>query len=617
MKKLIILFVTMLPFISAAQSDIYADYGFINRIEPYTATVITVSDDIICLEGLTLAAADSVRSGTIEWDGSNFRGYDGAAWNNFGYLSGSGANTQLVYWTGASSVSGTSEMVHDGSSLIITDAANGPLRIRRDEGTNGFGVGILFGLKDDADAWNTYGQIDAIIVDNTAASEDGKLRFNASEAGVITVKLGEWGHVNGLVLDQDQMYIKSTSDLKISTDGTLAIFENIVNNGDIELRGFSASAGVHAFYFDGSTNRVGIRNSTPTVAFDVTGDAFFSGYVETDEYLDFPTTLSADTGVIKQNGVRFIHSYNSTNIFVGTSSGNFTTTGTYNVGLGQYSLTSLTSGGSNFGLGYNGLNKTTSGAQNVGIGRNGLYSNTIGDNNIGIGYQVGFYNQEGSNNVLIGVQAGRGTSNHNKSGNIFIGHQAGYNETGDNKLYIENSDSGTPLIHGDFAADTLRINGDLKTSGTITEGTPTRLGAYIKEDSTLITTVVADTWKFLGGGANSKFTNIYATADIGFVGDTLQYTGTPAIYVHIEYGGNVKCNTASETVHITIFINDTQAEQFLGATFCKTQDEEYPIAGISNIVQVSTNDKIKIMIKSDSGTTITNDHFSITAHKIQ
>lgn len=165
--------------------------------------------------------------------------------------------------------------------------------------------------------------------------------------------------------------------------------------------------------------------------------------------------------------------------------------------------------------------------------------------------------------------------------------------------------------------DNLYIAGDLTVAGTITEGTPTRLAAYIKEDSTLATTVLTDTWTFLGAGDNSKFTNIYPTSDAGFIGDTLRYIGTPTIYLYIEYGGNVKCNTAGETVHITIFINDTEAEQFRGATFCKTQDEQYPIAGISNIVQVSTNDKIKIMIKSDSGTTITNDHFSIAAHKIQ
>jgi hypothetical protein len=54
-----------------------------------------------------------------------------------------------------------------------------------------------------------------------------------------------------------------------------------------------------------------------------------------------------------------------------------------------------------------------------------------------------------------------GTSLHNKSGNVFLGYLAGFYETGDNKLYVENSGSSTPLIWGDFTNDILRINGTL------------------------------------------------------------------------------------------------------------------------------------------------------------
>jgi hypothetical protein len=54
-----------------------------------------------------------------------------------------------------------------------------------------------------------------------------------------------------------------------------------------------------------------------------------------------------------------------------------------------------------------------------------------------------------------------GTALNNKSGNIFLGFKAGYNETGDNKLYIENSNSATPLIYGEFDNDILTVNGKL------------------------------------------------------------------------------------------------------------------------------------------------------------
>ncbi|MCD4735751.1 MAG: fibrobacter succinogenes major paralogous domain-containing protein, partial [Bacteroidales bacterium] len=82
-----------------------------------------------------------------------------------------------------------------------------------------------------------------------------------------------------------------------------------------------------------------------------------------------------------------------------------------------------------------------------------------------IGVHANKYNEEGSNNTIIGYLAGGKTQFHNKFGNVFLGYQAGYNDTTDNKLYIENSNSSTPLIWGDFANDTVRINGDFQVTG--------------------------------------------------------------------------------------------------------------------------------------------------------
>ena len=59
---------------------------------------------------------------------------------------------------------------------------------------------------------------------------------------------------------------------------------------------------------------------------------------------------------------------------------------------------------------------------------------------------------------MIGYQAGTGSAPHNKSGNVFIGYQAGYYEHGSDKLYIDNSTTSTPLIHGDFALNRVGIN---------------------------------------------------------------------------------------------------------------------------------------------------------------
>ena len=72
----------------------------------------------------------------------------------------------------------------------------------------------------------------------------------------------------------------------------------------------------------------------------------------------------------------------------------------------------------------------------------------------------------GANNLALGV--GAGYNNISGSNNIFIGNGAGANETGSNFLYIDNSNTSTPLIKGDFENDTLTVNGSMTVTGALT-----------------------------------------------------------------------------------------------------------------------------------------------------
>ena len=76
-----------------------------------------------------------------------------------------------------------------------------------------------------------------------------------------------------------------------------------------------------------------------------------------------------------------------------------------------------------------------------------------------LGYASGTQLTTGGYNVIIGYNAG--SSLASGTGNIFIGKQAGGQETGSYKLYIDNSNSTTPLIWGDFANDLLRFYGNV------------------------------------------------------------------------------------------------------------------------------------------------------------
>ena len=189
-------------------------------------------------------------------------------------------------------------------------------------------------------------------------------------------------------------------------------------------------------------------------------------------------------------------------------------TGQYNTAVGYQSMLDLTSGGSNSVFGVSAGENIKSGGNNTLIGRNSGYSISVksnntcvgaesmsrgsgtgntclgymtmsnatnsGDYNICIGYQAGLNVTTASRNLLMGYQSGLNLITGND--NIFLGNSSGYNETGSNKLYIENSiaDSNNALIFGNFATDALTINGDLTVTGYLKSGT----GSIADNDST-------------------------------------------------------------------------------------------------------------------------------------
>ncbi len=149
-------------------------------------------------------------------------------------------------------------------------------------------------------------------------------------------------------------------------------------------------------------------------------------------------------------------------IFLGSSAGtNDDGSDNNNVALGISALKANTTGSYNSAIGWHALLFNTTGNNNVALGSGVLGQNTTGIRNVAIGNGANFWRQGGSYNTIIGYEAGSGIYLNNKSGNVFLGYQAGYNETGDNKLYIENSNSSTPLIYGEFDTDLLRVNGTL------------------------------------------------------------------------------------------------------------------------------------------------------------
>ena len=160
--------------------------------------------------------------------------------------------------------------------------------------------------------------------------------------------------------------------------------------------------------------------------------------------INIPATTST-AGQITQASTRIFHTYGTNNIFLGSSSGNFTTTGVGgNCGIGNLTLNLLQGGLRNMAIGSTALQKVTSGNDNIGIGEasgNSITSgsaNTFvgssaaanmvsGSNNAVIGFQSMFV-ASGSSNVAVGVYSGYSVSSG--SSNVLLGMHAGRAELG-------------------------------------------------------------------------------------------------------------------------------------------------------------------------------------------
>jgi hypothetical protein len=162
------------------------------------------------------------------------------------------------------------------------------------------------------------------------------------------------------------------------------------------------------------------------------------------------------------------------NSFFGSSAGYSNTSGFDNTFIGYRAGYSNTTGDANTFIGIAAGTNNSTGVYNTLLGYYAGRSNTIGCNNTILGYNAGFYNTSGSGNIFVGWQAGgsnttgygntiigaeAGSNNISGINNVFLGHYAGYDETGSNKLYIDNSNISSPLIYGDFSTDKLGING--------------------------------------------------------------------------------------------------------------------------------------------------------------
>jgi len=331
------------------------------------------------------------------------------------------------------------------------------------------------------------------------------------------------------------------------------------------------------------------------------------------------------------------NSTGTANTAVGFLSLYFNTTGSSNTASGYHSLYSNTTGHNNTATGLRSLYSNTTGLANTTYGYQSLYANTIGGSNNALGWRALYSNTTGNYNSALGSNSldsnttgnyntalgnGSGGNNITGSSNVFIGYLSGLNETGSNKLYIENSsaNSSTALIYGEFDTNILRINGKLQIgnpSGTgysfpTTDGTTNQVITTNGSGQLLFTDASGDADWYESGGTppNSISDNIYTYGFVGIKNTTpdveLDIIGkTEIIDISGANGYPLKVTRDASTTGAAIFAENTSTYNLRSYSAIETANSLTDVTTEINKFENGTGRKSGLIV---SGTNTFGNH---------
>jgi hypothetical protein len=142
------------------------------------------------------------------------------------------------------------------------------------------------------------------------------------------------------------------------------------------------------------------------------------------------------------------------NTFLGSFAGYDNATGQANTFVGR-SAGANSTGDANTFVGRAAGYTTIGGSYNTFMGTDAGYFNQTGEMNLILGYNAGYTGTDIDYNTLVGYRAGEDVTGDS---NVMLGYMVGEGQTSiDNMLYIDNSNTATPLLHGSFASDSLTI----------------------------------------------------------------------------------------------------------------------------------------------------------------
>lgn len=262
-----------------------------------------------------------------------------------------------------------------------------------------------------------------------------------------------------------------------------------------------------------------------------------NGYTEKEKYyLEIPATVNADTGTIKQNGSVIWQRY-GTNNFI-SNSGNYTTTGDFNIGIGNLALSGISSGDYHVAIGVNASFRQNIQSYIVSIGRNtGMYNtgasnvflgafaatgvdgSSTAQQVVAVGYEAAKTITTGNYGTYVGYQAGGGATLTGES-NVALGNSAGFGLTSGKRNTLIGTNSGKVISSGQYNTIIGFNAGDAANSS-----------------SNSILGYMAGTSLTSGGtntfiGATSGYTNTTGTGNV-FIGNAAGYNETGSYKTYI------------------------------------------------------------------------------------
>ena len=331
----------------------------------------------------------------------------------------------------------------------------------------------------------------SLVLNNNASDENILIGNSAGSSltggvGQYNVFIGEEAGIDVTTMDKGVLIGYHAGSSLVGAGGVSAVM--IGNNA-----GANATDGSNLFI--GTSAGQNVTGSFNTLVGSAIG--LTAGGVSNNSFFGYTTGLLSTSSNSTFMGFEAGYNHSGSNaVLIGYESGEESTSSTGLTAVGYESAATLTTSDFHTVVGFQALDavQTNDGSSVFGyqagsaatgavafsaFGYQAGNAVTTGDNNSLFGYQSGLAINSGEKNSLFGVQTGLGITsgvqntmigyaagfNNNVSGVVLLGHNAGSDNSASNVLFIDNSNDATPLIWGDFTADSVIINGDLRATG--------------------------------------------------------------------------------------------------------------------------------------------------------